>query len=202
MPAILKRELSTIEAVGSNARNVKSLRSWSAKPRESNPTKPTQVRRRPLRVLVVDDDYDTTDGLTKQVVRWGHSVELAYDGATALRVAAAQHPDVVLLDIGMPFLDGFKVAQQLRRDFRKQDCFIIAVSGMDNGQRRERCAEAQIDLLLIKPVDSSIIETLLMLESERINRLADVLTSCGAQPACSIRNGSAITHGIPHLAPI
>jgi CheY-like chemotaxis protein len=159
----------------SDALNLDSLARWNTINRECpSPANFAHTSRRHLHVLVVDDDYDTAEGLVRQGLRWGHELQLAYDGAAALGAAAAQYPDFVLLDIGMPFLDGLNVARQLRRDFRKQDCFIIGVTGFGDEQRRQLCIEAEIDLLLVKPVDSSLIETLLALEAKRVNRFADM----------------------------
>jgi CheY-like chemotaxis protein len=126
--------------------------------------------RRALRVLVVDDDQDAADALDRLVRRWGHAARLAYDGRTGLKVAAAQHPDVVLLAMEMRLLEGCQVARQLRRDFPRKECFIIAVTEFGDDQRRRQYSEAGIDLVLIKPVDPSVLETLLMLECVRMNR--------------------------------
>ena len=126
--------------------------------------------RRSLRVLVIDDEQDTTDGLVRLVRRWGHAAELAYNGVAALKMAAAQHPDVVLLDVGMPLMDGCQVARQLRLASPRKECLIIAVTGNADDERRQQCQEAGIDLVLIKPVDSSVVESLLMLECVRLNR--------------------------------
>ncbi len=123
---------------------------------------------RKLRVLVADDSHDATDGCARLVRCWGHEVHWAYDAATALEVAAAQLPDVVLLDLGMPFLDGCGLAQQLRLDARHKNCLLVAITGHADEPRCRRCAEAGIDLLLIKPVDCEVLETLLMQESERL----------------------------------
>lgn len=123
-----------------------------------------------LRVLVVDDEKDTTDSLAWLVDRWGHVASLAYDGIAALRAAAAQRPDVVLLDIEMPFMDGCEVARHLRADVSRNECLIIAVTGRADHLRRQQCIEAGIDLLLIKPVNPSVVETLLLLENMRANR--------------------------------
>jgi CheY-like chemotaxis protein len=85
-------------------------------------------------------------------------------------VAAGQHPDVVILDIAMSLMDGCQVARQLRLDFVKKDCFIIAVTGNADEECRLQCREAGIDVVLIKPVQPAILETLLMLECARMNR--------------------------------
>lgn len=127
-------------------------------------------RRRVLRVLVVADEQGTPHELVEMVRRGGHSARLAVDGLSALRVAADQHPDIVLLDIETPVTDGCQIARQLRLDSLRDACFIIAVSGDVDGERRQECIQAGIDLLLIKPVDPSIVETLLMLECFFVNR--------------------------------
>src|SRR6476620_2205494 len=80
-----------------------------------------------LRVLIVDDHRATADTLSTLVKIWGHDVRRAYDGATGLALAAAFRPDVLLLDMLMPNVNGFEVAVQVRRQNRLDRCFIIAV---------------------------------------------------------------------------
>lgn len=125
---------------------------------------------RVLQVMVVDDEQHTADTLTGLVRRWGHAARLAYDGLAALRVAAAQDPDVVVLDLEMPFMDGCQVARHLRLDFPNKECLIIAVMEQADDVRRQQCIEAGIDLVLIKPIDPGVVETLLLLEAELVNR--------------------------------
>jgi CheY-like chemotaxis protein len=125
---------------------------------------------RALRVLIVNDDQNAADALVGLIGRWGHAAHLAYEGLAALKVAAAQHPDVVLLDIETPLMDGCQIARQLRLDFSRKACFIIAVAEHADEQRRRQCSEAGIDLVLSKPVEPSVVETLLMLEYARVNR--------------------------------
>jgi CheY-like chemotaxis protein len=125
-----------------------------------------------LQVLVVGDERTAADELAGRVDSWGYAVRLAYDGVTALRVAAAQQPDVVLLDVSLPLEDGCQLAQQLRIDLPRAKSFIItAVAMRPDAECFEQCCAAGIDLLLVKPVDPSVMETLLMLESEHVNRL-------------------------------
>jgi CheY-like chemotaxis protein len=171
MAAFWMCELAPTEIAGSDAfsRNQLACRKALTHDRAS------QIGRvaappRLLRVLVVDDDQDTTNGLVRLVRRWGHAVRFAYDGAAGLKMAAAQHPDVVVLDVAMPLMDGGQVARQLRLDFPKKDCLIIAVTGSADEEGRQQCSEAGIDLVLIKPVQPSVLETLLMLECARVNR--------------------------------
>jgi CheY-like chemotaxis protein len=126
------------------------------------------VARRSLRVLIVDDDWDTADGLAQLVGHWGHDVRSVCDGAAGLEAAAAHVPEVVLLDVIMPGMNGCDLAQQLRLDARLKRCFLIAITGYSGAQWRQQCSEAGIDVFLIKPVDASILEALLLLEGERL----------------------------------
>jgi CheY-like chemotaxis protein len=83
-------------------------------------------------------------------------------------VAAAEPPDLVLLDIAMPQIDGCDLARQLRGDARLKECFLIAVTGSGDEAHRRRCLQAGIDLVLVKPVDPLILESLLVLEREYV----------------------------------
>jgi CheY-like chemotaxis protein len=171
MAAFWMCEVGPTEIAGSDALNRNPLSCRQAL-KEDRPYRVGRVTtgRRKLRVLVVDDDHDTADALAILVRRWNHAARSAYDGARALREAAVQYPDVVLLDITMPHMDGCEVARQLRLDFPEHDCFIIALTGDGDEHIRQQCSDAGIDMVFIKPVEPSLIETLLMLECERINR--------------------------------
>lgn len=127
--------------------------------------------RRVIRVLVVDSDPEVADELAWWLHCCGHTPRIAYDAHSALRMAAAQHPQLVLLNLEMPYFDGCQVARQLRFDFPRNDCFIIGITWRTDEERRRQSIEAGIDLLLIKPVERLIVETLLMLESVRAHKL-------------------------------
>jgi CheY-like chemotaxis protein len=124
-----------------------------------------------LRVLIVDDHRATADTLFSLTAKWGHHVRRAYDGVTASTLAAAFRPDVLLLDMLMPSVDGVEVAMQVRRQARLKHCFIIALTGRTDAQHRAQCYEAGVDLVLIKPVPPSDMQTLLSLESQRVRQL-------------------------------
>jgi CheY-like chemotaxis protein len=124
-------------------------------------------QKRLLRVLVADDERDTADNLARLVHLWGHDVRQAYDGAAALELASAYHPDVLLLDIEMPKMNGRQVALQLRRQPRFKDTVLIAVTGYADETNRLLWQEA-FDHWLRKPVDLSTLETLLLLQQGRL----------------------------------
>jgi CheY-like chemotaxis protein len=105
-----------------------------------------------LRVLVVED-YDDAATSTAEMVRLdGHDVRVAPDGPTALAAAAAEEPDVVLLDLGLPGMNGYDVARQLPLVCRRRP-YIVAISGFGGDEARQRSAEAGIVLYLLKPAD-------------------------------------------------
>ncbi|WP_435010352.1 ATP-binding protein [Tundrisphaera lichenicola] len=105
-----------------------------------------------MRVLVVDDNVDSTIGLAKLLKTLGHDVQVAHSGPEGIERARECKPDVLLLDIGLPGMDGYAVASLLRREgFDKT--LIIAVSGYGQDQDRQRSKESGFDHHLIKPVD-------------------------------------------------
>src|SRR5262249_31982326 len=114
-----------------------------------------------LRILVVEDYEDAASTLAKLLHLNGHEVEIAADGPGALQAIQTRHPDVVLLDIGLPRMDGWEVAQQIRQNHDGKRPFIIAVSGYGLEADRLRSQEVGIDLHLIKPVDPAELEDLL-----------------------------------------
>jgi len=123
-----------------------------------------------LRVLIVDNHRASADTLFWLTQKWGHYVQRAYDAPTGLALACAFRPDVLLLDMLMPGVDGFEVAAQVRRQARLKHCFIIAVTGRTDAAHRAKCYEAGVDLVLIKPFDPSDMQTLLSLEWKRVRK--------------------------------
>ncbi|RZI85572.1 MAG: hybrid sensor histidine kinase/response regulator [Rubrivivax sp.] len=104
-------------------------------------------------VLVVDDNVDTANGLAEALELLGNEVHLAYDGSAALAAARAFSPSVVLLDIGLPGMDGYQVAHELRKDATCSYANIIAITGYGQEEDRRRSAEAGFNHHLVKPVD-------------------------------------------------
>ena len=106
-----------------------------------------------LRVLVVDDCRDTTKSLALLLQIQGHCCCVAHTGLEALALAREFPPDVVLLDIGLPGMDGCAVAKHLQEESREWRPFLVAVTGYGQEEDRQRSREAGIDLHLVKPVD-------------------------------------------------
>ncbi|HEY6147972.1 MAG TPA: ATP-binding protein, partial [Thermoanaerobaculia bacterium] len=117
------------------------------------------------RILVVDDNVDAADGLGELIRSMGHSVRTVYDGASALREAARLRPEIVVLDIGMPGMDGHEVARRLRGDLGLRSSILVALSGYGQQNDRLLSREAGFDHHLVKPVDLAALEGLLKLPS-------------------------------------
>ncbi len=124
-----------------------------------------------LRVLVADGNQDSADELGWWLHRCGHDPSVVYDGPTALRVAAMHRPQVVLLHLEIPQMDGCRVAKQLRHDFPRWECLLIGITGRTDEARYRQSIESGVDLLLIEPYRLLILETLLSLESVRVQRV-------------------------------
>ena len=132
----------------------------SARPRasrEHEPTAPAASRR----ILVVDDHRASADGLGKLLRIKGHDVRTAHDGLAAVEVADEFRPDVVLLDIGLPKMNGYEVAQRIRQQPWGQGMVLIAVTGWGQEADRRHSQEAEFDHHLVKPVDPSALLLLL-----------------------------------------
>ena len=108
---------------------------------------------RALRVLVVDDCPDTIESTAMLLRLDGHDVEAATDGVESLERAAVFRPDLVLLDIGLPTLDGYAVARQIQGLRYQPKPFIAAVTGYGTQEDKRRSGEAGINLHLLKPVE-------------------------------------------------
>ena len=117
--------------------------------------------RRTLRVLVVDDYPDSAESMALLLRLQGYEVDAAQNGVAALQRAQAQRPDVVLLDVSMPGMDGLEVVRQLRKLFPDQAPLLIAITAHGFEEDRRRCLEAGFHLHLVKPADPLEVQRLL-----------------------------------------
>lgn len=113
------------------------------------------------RIVVVDDNPDAANTVATILRKSGHQVHIATDGYAAIELAMRVRPDVMLLDIGLPGLDGFAVAKRLRAEPSLAQMRIIAVTGIGDEGDRQRALEAGIDQHLIKPVEPAFLLSLL-----------------------------------------
>jgi CheY-like chemotaxis protein/anti-sigma regulatory factor (Ser/Thr protein kinase) len=114
-----------------------------------------------LRVLVADDNRDAADSLHRILGLFGHDVQVAYDGTSALRVGEAFRPRVAVLDIGMPGTNGYDVARALRRQ-QGSNVTLVALTGWGQESDRRRASDAGFDYHLTKPVDPNALNNLLL----------------------------------------
>jgi CheY-like chemotaxis protein len=117
------------------------------------------------RVLVVDDNLASAAALTDLLQMSGYEVQLVHDGREAIAAARLRRPEIVLLDIGLPGMDGYQVARQLRAEEGVREATIIAITGYGEEQALRRSREAGFDHHLVKPVDyDGLLDPLLRLE--------------------------------------
>lgn len=106
-----------------------------------------------LRILVVDDNRDSAETLSMLLELMGHEMNLAYDGEQALALAKEIKPDVVLLDIGLPKMDGYEVARQIRQEPWGSNPILVAITGWGQTEDKDLSRESGFDHHLVKPVD-------------------------------------------------
>lgn len=114
-----------------------------------------------LKVLIVDDNEDSAESLASLMRLFGHDARTAYDGLAALEEARTYLPDVMLLDIGLPKLDGYGVAERLRQETWRDRMLLMAMTGYGQEEDRRRSREAGFDHHLVKPVDLGKLRELL-----------------------------------------
>jgi CheY-like chemotaxis protein len=118
----------------------------------------TPFKAPPRRILIVDDNEDSASSLAIILRLGGHETTSVYTAAAALECAAEFKPDVVLLDIGLPGMDGYEVAQQMRKIPGLRAIRLVAVTGYGRSEDRLRSREAGFDDHLVKPVEFAILE--------------------------------------------
>ncbi|MES3002078.1 MAG: response regulator [Pseudomonadota bacterium] len=122
--------------------------------------KPADAPKAPSRILVVDDLAASADTLMTLLEMEGFEVRVANEGMEALRIAEDFRPDVVLLDIGLPGMNGFEVAHRLRQQPGSRDALLIALTGYGEAESRARSAQAGFDFHMVKPADVNMLLSL------------------------------------------
>ncbi len=125
---------------------------------------PVEAAGRPaqsLRVLVVDDNVDQADSAALLLQVSGHEARVAYSGPAALEAAVEYRPDLVLMDIGLPGMDGYEVARRLRQQPSLRGTMLVAVTGYGQDSDRQRSRQAGFDHHLVKPVNMQALEAIL-----------------------------------------
>jgi DNA-binding response OmpR family regulator len=112
-------------------------------------------------ILIADDNHDTAFSLSLLLKLVGFEVDTVHDGGDAMTAAQNRRPDVLLLDIGLPGLDGFQVARRFRSDDRLKDVFIIAISGYTADMYSGRSTQWDFDHYFVKPVEISTLLALI-----------------------------------------
>ncbi len=113
------------------------------------------------RILIVDDNRDGADSLALMLRLLGNRVQMAYDGIEAVQAAEGFRPDVVLLDIGLPRLNGYEACRRIREQPWSKDMVLIAVTGWGQDEDKRRSLEAGFNFHMVKPVDPTDLEKLL-----------------------------------------
>jgi len=132
------------------------------------------------RILVADDNPDAADSLAMTLRLVGHEVEVAHDGRQALAIAGIYHPDMALIDIGMPDLDGYELARRIRAEPWGTHLMLIAVTGWGQESDRRRALEAGFNEHLTKPVDPA--RLIALIESRADRSLNDGSAPTGTKP--------------------
>ena len=114
------------------------------------------------RLLVVDDNRDAAESMSMLLEMLGHEVAFAYDGPSALETAQRWRPEAIFLDIGLPGMDGYEVAERMRELPQARHAVLIAITGYGQEDDRPRSRRAGIDHHLVKPVDISHLARLLV----------------------------------------
>jgi PAS domain S-box-containing protein len=128
------------------------------------PTEPAPATSIGRRILVADDNKDAADSLAMVLAIDGHDVRVAHDGHAALSLAQTFRPEAVLLDIGMPRMNGYEVAKALRQSAWGAQMYLVALTGWGQEGDRRRAHEAGFDRHLTKPVDPDVLQSLLASE--------------------------------------
>jgi CheY-like chemotaxis protein len=117
------------------------------------PTSDTETVAERRRVLVIEDNADAQLSMKYLLEMWGHEVAVAGDGPTGVDSALSLHPDITLVDIGLPEMDGYEVARRIRNAPGGEQMMLVALTGYGTPEERSRAMQAGFDVHLVKPVE-------------------------------------------------
>ena len=126
-----------------------------------------------LRVVVVDDNRDTTDSLAILLKMAGYEVHVAYDGEGALQLCSSCCPDVLLVDIAMPKMDGNRLAEKVRQTSGCKDTLMIAMTGYSDEEHRLQSEKVGFNVYLVKPMDLDYLDRTLKMQQAKNLKHAD-----------------------------
>jgi CheY-like chemotaxis protein len=116
----------------------------------------------PRRIVLIDDNHDAAESLAMLLRLKGHEVHIAYDGPAGVALVLKTSPECVLIDIGLPGIDGYEVAKRLRSHERTSaDMLLVALTGYGQNEDRMKSEQAGFDHHLVKPVAQNVLEDLL-----------------------------------------
>ena len=161
------------EGPGKGSEFIVRLPAMGDSPRAFRAAVPVGLNLRTLRILVVDDNIDMACSLRILLQLRGHEVQTAHDGISALDAALSQSFDAILLDIGLPGIDGFEVASRIRQRGGEDRPVLIGISGYGFDSDQKRAGDCGFDLYLVKPADPQLLEKQLAeLTASRDDRLS------------------------------
>jgi PAS domain S-box-containing protein len=160
-----------------------ALAQKTTKSRARRDARPRELRE-PKRVLVVDDNRDSADTITALLLAWGHEARTLYDAQSVISVVAEFQPDVVMLDIGLPKINGYELARQLRQSGNSRHIILVAFTGYGQDDDRRRVREAGFDHHLLKP-----------LEPEALGKIIDAVPEHIAS-ASAVRNDRDVAEAV------
>lgn len=141
------------EGVGKGSTFGVQLPLFQGEPASSSPTDSLGSASRRFRILVVDDNVDSAESLAMVLNLTGHEARTAHSGMEGLRIAREFRPEAVLLDIGLPSMDGYEVAREIRATYGTHPVTVIAMTGYGSEDDRRKSREAGFDIHLVKPLD-------------------------------------------------
>jgi CheY-like chemotaxis protein len=137
---------------------VQTRQAVAATPPADPPLKPPVAS---LRIVIVDDNRDAADSLAMLLTMDGHQVSVTHDGVSALSVIEAVRPQVAVLDIGMPDMNGYQLAQRIRSSLPSEPMVLVALTGWGQAQDLARAKAAGFDHHLVKPAEPEAIRSLI-----------------------------------------